>query len=125
MLVPATYTLRPGLLGGLKPGLRAAFAALHAQNANASSTAAPAAQLAGTQRITVPLDREQLGALAKAEGGDTTGVHVEPPELRQAIAWELALRNLRHAQVLASSCCPAQSTDAVHPSCGIVQRSWP
>jgi hypothetical protein len=96
VLVPATYSLRPSLLGGLKPSLRDALS--HAGSPRRNN-----------QSHTLPLSAEVLQSLGRA------AAHVQPVAMHQEIAWELAARNLRHTfeDAAAQQCRALYNTDHV------------
>lgn len=93
MLVPASYIIRRDLLEGLKPMLSCV----------PTSSAARACMDAGlqldVQTATLPLDGQLVDKIASVAGLQCSEVEVQELDVRQSIAWQLALRNLRLQQV--------------------------
>jgi hypothetical protein len=92
MLVPASYIIRRDLLEGLKPML----SCVPTSSARACMDAGPQLHV---QTATLPLDGQLVDKIASVAGLQCSEVEVQELDVRQSIAWQLALRNLRLQQV--------------------------
>jgi hypothetical protein len=94
MLVPASYSIRRNLLEGLK----SVPCSVPASSSPTGAASDSQPQLC-VQTATLPIDEGLLATIADLAGVTREEVDVQDFEMRQSIAWQLALRSLRHRQV--------------------------
>ena len=96
VLVAASFGIRRDLVDGLEPMVSEALAE------HTSGSKAPRGSRATLRSgVQLPIGPQVLQDVARAAGVASGDVRVEPLAMKQSVAWQLAVRGIRHAQVRA------------------------